>query len=165
MRFLFRHNRAGAAFTHPLQPIPRTAILSPGFQESRLIRVFPDGWNSDAERFRPAAVAGPLSRLRDLAELQVELQHAVIVFTNLEERLTERDRDLLWRALGVPVFEQCLGAENELLAAECEAHDGLHLFGPITSRLAPEIERETCACGSTVPRLTASRQLHLTAFA
>ena len=55
----------------------------------------------------------------------------------------------MWDAFGVPVFEQCLGLDNELLAMECEAHDGLHLMGT-TSRMGAETN--VCGCGSSVPR-------------
>lgn len=41
--------------------------------------------------------------------------------------LREADRDSLWRAFELPVFEQMRGLDGELLAWECEAHTGLHL--------------------------------------
>jgi phenylacetate-CoA ligase len=41
--------------------------------------------------------------------------------------LSEEDRNELWRAFEVPIFEQCLGPGGAVLAWECEAHDGLHI--------------------------------------
>jgi phenylacetate-coenzyme A ligase PaaK-like adenylate-forming protein len=48
--------------------------------------------------------------------------------TPLGERLaSESAHDSLWRAFELPIFEELIGSEGELLAAECEAHSGLHL--------------------------------------
>lgn len=153
MRITVRFRRRGAGFQHPLEPAPRTAILAPGFEESCLVRVFPRGWTNAAARFRPTAMAGPVRALKAAARFDVQLQHAVIAFTDLKERLSECDRDFLWQAFGVPVFEQCLGSRNQLLAAECEAHDGLHLWQPAQPEWDGELELGRCACGSTTPRL------------
>jgi hypothetical protein len=140
---------------HPLEPAPKTAILVPGFQEARHIRVFPEGWTEQVQRFRPSALAATIEQLRRIARYELALRHAVIVLTYGAPALAEEERDFLWEAFGVPVFEQCLGPDNELLAAECEAHDGLHIFQP-WSRVA--LDRTTCACGSTVPRLAAAAE-------
>lgn len=154
MRLLWRRPDA-AAFVHPLSPAPRTAILAAGFCESRLVRTFPLGWNSDAARFNPAVVAGPLGALHPLAALGVQVQHSIVVFHYDEsDRLNERQRDMLWRAFGVPVFEQVLDGRNRLLATECEAHDGLHWVG--SGRPRSGLDTAVCACGSDRPRLIAA---------
>ena len=44
--------------------------------------------------------------------------------------LTIEQRQRLWLAFRVPVFEQIIGKNGALLAAECEAHDGLHIESP-----------------------------------
>ena len=55
------------------------------------------------------------------------LNEAVVVLQGMEEgMLFDGERDMLWRCLGVPVFEQWLGMDGEVLAAECVAHQGLH---------------------------------------
>jgi hypothetical protein len=55
------------------------------------------------------------------------LCEAVIVIQGLEEGiLFPGERDMLWRTLGVPVFEQWVGLDGELLAWECGLHQGLH---------------------------------------
>ena len=63
----------------------------------------------------------------------------------------QSDRKLFWGAFGVPVFEQYLGLRNELLAAECDAHCGLHVvWGCDDFDLNPDM----CACGNGAPRLS-----------
>lgn len=156
MRIIIRRSRTGTEFVHPLDPAPTTLVLCPGFQGTRTIRVFPNGWSEEAARFLPCAIAAPMKELRDLVRAGIELQHAVIVLTQGNEpALLEEDRDLLWDAFGVPVFEQCIGPKNELLAAECEAHDGLHV---VSGDHHASLERAKCGCGSSIPRRMPARQ-------
>jgi hypothetical protein len=133
-----------------MDPTPRTVVLAPGFQETKLVRVFPAGWTEEAARFNPSSIAGPPEQLRRLTGRGLELKHAVVAFTYQgQAALSDDDRDLFWDSFGVPVFEQHLGAGNELLAMECEAHAGLHVmrdFGE--SRL----DRNSCVCGNPAPR-------------
>jgi len=146
-----RRRSSGATFIHPMDPTPRTAILAPGFQETKLVRVFPRGWNGEAERFRPSSIAGPAGQLRRLIKERLYLRHAVIVFTyEGDSPLCDDDRDLFWDSFGVPVFEQHLGPGNELLAMECEAHAGLHVMSDIGHQ---RLDRNSCACGNPTPRL------------
>ena len=58
-----RRPSKGAHFIHPIDPAPRTAILAAGFRETRLVRIFPQGWNERAKRFHPGSIAGPLDQL------------------------------------------------------------------------------------------------------
>jgi hypothetical protein len=148
----FRRREDGAQFVHPMNPVPRTAILAPGFVGTKLVRVFPSGWNDQAARFEPTSIAGAVKELRKVARLNIELRHAVIVFTYDDESgLISADRDFLWEAFGVPVFEQQLGPANELLAMECDAHAGMHLRGEFG---LPRRDKNSCACGNPAPRLT-----------
>ena len=147
----FRRRETGATFVHPMDPMPRTAVLAPGFQETKLVRVFPSGWCEEAARFAPTSIAGPPERLRPLVELGLELKHAVIVFSyDGHAGLLDEDRDLFWDAFGVPVFEQHLGPDNEILAMECDAHAGVHLVGNFEKLRA---DKNSCACGNPAPRL------------
>lgn len=148
-----RSSSGGALFMHPMKPAPRTAILTPGFEQTKLARVFATGWNQDAAHFEPSSVAGTVEQLRHLTRVSgVRLSHAVVVFTYQGEAgLSNSDRDLFWKAFGVPVFEQRLGPNNELVAMECEAHAGLHLAGDF-GHLRPD--KNTCACGNPAPRLS-----------
>lgn len=152
-----RRPHTGARFIHPVDPEPRTAILSGGFQETKGVRVFPRGWNGSAERFQPASVAGPAEQVRKLARASVRLENSVIVFTyEGESGLSHPDREMFWNAFGVPVFEQYLGSDNELLAMECDAHAGLHVIQGCDDL---DVDREPCACGSRAPRLSRTARI------
>ena len=77
-----------------------------------------------------------------------------------EPRLTEEDRERFWRAFRVPVFEQIIAETGHLLAAECEAHDGLHIETPgLKPRAGEVLETTTCGCGRTTPRLVAPERV------
>jgi hypothetical protein len=146
-----RRPSQGARFVHPLDPAPRTAILAPGFLQTPLVRTFPEGWSERARRFNPASIAGPLALMRRLARDTWNFEQAAIVFTHAGGPVfSQQDRELLWKAFGVPVFEQYLSLRNKLLAAECDAHSGLHV---LSSCEGFPLEHEVCACGNPAPRL------------
>ena len=146
MFFQFRLRKAAASFVHPLDPAPRTAILVPGFQSTRSLRVFPNGWDEAARKFNPAAVAGTFEQVADLADGGVQLTHAVICLSwDKKEFLTPRQRTYLWSAFGVPVFEQYLDRQNILLAYECDAHSALHATPAYTGKTFPGVN---CPCGT-----------------
>jgi len=131
----------------------RTAILVGGFRETRSIRVFGEGWSSAVAKFRPAAIAAPLHLLRRIAAQaeDLDLLHAIVAFTDdATLGLSNSDRNFFWNAFGVPVFEQYLGTRNELLAAECEAHAGLHVVGPCGDL---PLDPSPCGCGQATPRV------------
>ncbi len=119
----------------PLGSIGRTAMLADGFEESESTRTFTCLSLEELEEYEPDSLAGPVWRLKNLAELALagrlrldSLRGALLAFTGLKHGcLKAEDRDLLWRAFQVPVFEQFRGYAQELLAWECEAHDGLHI--------------------------------------
>ena len=141
---------ANARFVHPLAPPPRTAILVPDFHSTRLVRVFPEGWSQEVEKFAPAAIAAPFDVLVQLADAGVTITHAVIPLAwDPSTFLTEEQRETLWQAFGAPIFEQYLGANNVLLASECEAHSSLH----VTPAYTGPVSRCKCPCGSNVRRL------------
>lgn len=181
---------------YPLDAPPRTAILFPGFRETRSVRMFADNWSQKLRRYRPNAVAGPAGVLRALAlairDGRVEmppLTHAIIVFTGLEHGiLRQPDRDLFWQVFQVPIFEQLRGLGGELLAMECEAHNGLHICAAdslmeidetpsgneilytslvsleyplvrLATGLAAEVHGSQCECGEYAPRLTGLHRL------
>jgi hypothetical protein len=168
-----------APFVYPVPPAPRTAVLVPWFAEphwlskswladqARLaqlpqkfamaspIRVFPSGWCSEAAEYEPAAVAATFPQLQTLLSLGIDsMTHAVIVLGRpAQPRLTEEDRHRLWRAFAVPIFEQVIGPNGELLAAECEAHDGLHVENPAMPLQGETVHDGRCLCGKTTPRI------------
>ena len=152
VRIRFQRPSKGARFVNPIDPEPRTAILAPGFQETKTTRVFRHGWSDQAVRFQPQSIAAPVEVLRRLAEQGLQLEHAVIAFTYAGDApLSRADRELFWRAFGVPVFEQYLGEDNELLAMECDAHAGLHV---VRGCEGFHLDREACACGDRSPRIS-----------
>jgi hypothetical protein len=153
--------RRKSVFRYPMDPAPRTAVLAACFRQSRLrpnypVRVFPDGWSEEVSAFAPAAIAAPREQLLGLAaaDRPVALTHAVIVLeTRGDPLLSTAERAWLWRAFRVPVFEQIIGPDGELLAAECEAHEGLHIEIPGLSWDGYKLELSSCGCGRKTPRL------------
>ena len=138
-----------------MDPIPRTAILAPGFQETKLVRVFPAGWTDEAARFNPSSIAGPTEQLRRLTGRGIQLLHSLIAFTyDGQAGLSDDDRDLFWDSFGVPAYEQHLGPGNELLGMECEAHAGLHVTGDFDHL---SLDRKSCVCGNPAPRFKMRR--------
>jgi len=105
-------------------------------------------------RYEPAAIAATIEQCRRLCGMLIpSLTHALIVLERPgSPRLTEADRDRFWRAFRVPVFEQIIGPDGQLLASECEAHEGLHIAAP-GLRLEDEIvDSSPCPCGKEAPR-------------
>lgn len=148
--------RKKPVLVYPIPPAPATAILIDGFRPSGNMRVFEDGWSEEAVRFAPAAIAGTPSQLDALCSLSIpSLRNAVIALVRPgEPRLTEAARERMWRAFRVPVFEQMIDRSGNLLAAECEAHDGLHIESPhVSPREGEVIETASCGCGKASPRL------------
>ena len=149
-----------AAFRYPLGQAPRTAVLAPwfrtkGFRSKDDIRVFPQGWCSDAARYSPAAIAGTREQLLALAGTDARPTHALIAVARPgQELLTAAERDQLWRAFRVPVFQQIVAEDGAVLAAECEAHDGLHVEDAQRDWREYALEHANCACGIRTPRLT-----------
>ena len=152
---------------YPVHPAPRTAVLVPWFNESvltnRPVRVFPHGWSVDAAAFAPAAVAGTLEQMNALARDGIpSLTHAVIIVSRPElPRMTDADRESLWWAFRVPVFEQVIGKSGKLLAAECEAHDGLHVASPLLSLHGEPVDESPCPCGRKTSRIGVARRATL----
>jgi len=170
-------------FIYPVPPAPRTAVLVPWFRNifgdgfrdavtsafpdaasskwgatlfaAQPIRVFREGWGIAAAEYAPAAIAGTCEQLRELTPWRIpSLTHAVIVLARPDgKRLSDLDRDRLWRAFQVPVFEQIVALSGELLAFECEAHDGLHVESPDLPLDGETLFVEPCPCGRKTPRI------------
>lgn len=139
-----------AAFVYPLGRAPRTAVLVPWFRAKDNVRVFEEGWSPEVAAFQPEAIVATREQLLSLP--RTDVSHALVaVALPGQPWLSSADRDQLWRAFGVPVFQQLVTESGELLAAECEAHDGLHLHAPEVPGYALDATR--CACGLAIPRL------------
>jgi hypothetical protein len=88
------------------------------------------------------------------------LTHAVIVLSRRGgDLLTLEQRRRLWRAFRVPVFEQVIGPNGALLAAECEAHAGLHIESPRFNVTGRAVETAKCGCGRNSPRVKPAEQV------
>ncbi len=175
-----------ARFRFPNGETPRTAVLMDGFRPSLHVRVLPNGLRRWLAWCQPEALAGPLEKLR-LVAAAVEagrlslrsLNRALIVLTPLgQARLGDQNREMLWQTLQVPVFEYLLGFANDLLAWECDAHQGLHVLSDeavferrgtrllctslvelcypvlrLATGLTASLEDGACPCGDPGPRV------------
>ncbi len=172
----------------------RTAVLGQGFASDPQVAQFPYHTLEDLDEYEPESLAGPASKLLRLAEqvlagrfLLPSLRTAVIPFTGLRHGcLKPEQRDLLWRAFRVPAFEQFRGFAQELLAWECEAHDGLHIREQnaifektgrnkellltclaceeyallrLGTHMTARLVTAPCGCGETSPRLLGLREM------
>jgi hypothetical protein len=154
--------RKKPVLVYPIPPTPPTAILVNGFRSAGNTRVFENGWSEEALLFAPAAIAATPAQLDALRSTPIpSLRNAIIALVRPgEPNLSEDDREHLWRAFRVPVFEQRIDESCTLLAAECEAHDGLHLESPdLPPRNGEILETTPCGCGRTTPRLVAPQRV------
>jgi hypothetical protein len=151
--------RKRPVLVYPIPPAPRTAILVDGFRSSGNTRVFENGWTEEAAAFMPSAIAGTPAQLHALPPMP-SVKNALIALVHPgEPPLTEDDRERLWRAFHVPIFEQRIDNSCHILAAECEAHDGLHIESPELFPSGGEIlETAICGCGRSTPRLIAAER-------
>jgi hypothetical protein len=95
------------------------------------------------------------------------LTHALIaVFRPGEKLLTEGERERFWRVFGVPIFEQIVDRDGQLMASECEAHNGLHVDSAEVELKSFEsegyqLDETACGCGRKSRRLRAAGQTEL----
>jgi hypothetical protein len=151
--------RRKRALVYPIPPAPKTAVLVPWFRPGGLVRVFGAGWTEETGAFAPCAIAAtPLQLAALIAAKTSPPTHPLIALTRAgDPRITDADRRELWAAFGVPVFEQIVGERGELLAAECEAHEGLHIESekfPLNNEMM--LDWSACGCGRKTPRLVCS---------
>jgi hypothetical protein len=167
MKLLVRRRRSDSSctFVYPLPRVPRVALLDGRLRTTKTVRRFsPDSTGDlrDLLRYRPQAFAGTLEQLRAAANaigpeaLATFETRAVVVFTAAgSPLLTTAERDQLWSTFEAPAFEQCISARGELMASECEAHEGLHIQSIFDPDLLANVSLETrrCGCGETSPRI------------
>lgn len=144
------------AFSYPGAGNPRVAVIHEWLRTRRPARTFrPEIPDLDLRlaEFAPEVVAAPYEVLLALGA-SVQPTHSVVVLSQaLGARLIRRERDRLWQLYEVPAFEQVLSASGELLASECEAHDGLHILRHPACLGYPDQLDRVCGCGSAVPRV------------
>ena len=106
----------------------------PADSRAKGIRLIPDGWR----RKLGLAIEAIVGSQADLAKLAARIvagepvsgrgARRLLVYTQPGERMLDPElRDRLWQAFELPIFVQLRGFEGELLASECEAHEGMHL--------------------------------------
>lgn len=140
---------------YPIPPAPPTAILVDSFRTSGSMRVFEQGWTSEAAAFAPAAIAGTPQQLLALPSIPSLRNALIAVVRPNDPPLSDDDRARLWRTFRVPVFEQRIDESGHLLARECEAHDGLHVeTSKVPAREGEVLSTDPCGCGQNTPRLT-----------
>lgn len=154
-------------FTFPLSGPVRVALLEEGFRTDANVRTCAPDDMVWLRSYAPEALVAPLDLALSLADRKrrgiLELpsvRTAIVVLTSCEDSpLSDDHRDLLWRAWGVPVFEQLRGLDGTIIARECEVHDGLHIVTPQDQLLrdgVDEIVNGVCECGAETPRLRRS---------
>ena len=122
----------------PASPSIRTALLGSACVSFQGPTAFGEGRWRDLMAFGPQALVGSTAVMLRAAEAMFRgelpltaLDCAVFVLSELGTPvLGEADREVLWRAFLVPVFELCVDRSGNLIAAECDAHDGWHLADP-----------------------------------
>jgi hypothetical protein len=148
----------------------RVAVLECGFAVSPGIREFAcDEFDSLAAWLPEALVLALPAALKLAARKPLpRLTSWIVLLTSLANQpLEQQHRDLLWHSFGVPVFEQLRGWDGNVIARECEVHDGLHvdqsagiletsggnLIVTADTGLTAEVIKENCECGAETPRL------------
>ena len=141
-------------------PVPsRLAVVGAEFHLTSHMRSFEADDIEGLVRYAPDAMALPLDvalwladrKLRGFFELP-SLRLAIVVFSSCA--LEMHHRDLLWKAFGLPVFEQLRGSDGRVIARECEVHDGLHVNADeVPEGMTGEPITEQCDCGLETARL------------
>jgi hypothetical protein len=147
----YRHSQR-EIFQNPL-PVPcRIAVLAPNYQEKDGVRAFDENQLPEIQSYRPEILAATVHVLLRLAPL-IRIPRALVAFSGARlGPLTHRDRDLLWQAFQIPVFEHSLAPDGAVFARECEAHDGLHLYLPRHNQ--GSLRPDPCPCGRPEPLIS-----------
>jgi hypothetical protein len=123
------------AFESPLSCRAKAAIFTPIFRPEPDVSM-------------PDVLVMPLNAALELTLGSAGTALSVVVVTSVADApLADHHRDLLWRSLGLPVFEQLTAWDGTVIARECEVHDGLHV--------APEAMVEVEAAELIVTQLKA----------
>jgi len=167
---------------YPLDPPPRIALFGPHLSSPGPLRHFQTLDWPEIQRFQPDTIAAPWSVFEQILAQRHQvpkLRRPFLVLSDLSTGLIDASaRDALWDAFGLPLFEQWRGWDSELLAAECEAHEGLHVqldqcnfhsqqglllvssFAGLVAQTnhfptgyTGHIDTSRCPCGSPLPRL------------
>jgi hypothetical protein len=168
-------------FHAPLSLPPRAAVPDCAFMPDAALREFSSGDIRLLAEYEPEALVLSLPLALGLANEKGRpaVTNWMVVLTSVAGLpLEQHHRDLLWRAFGVPVFEQLQGWDGAVIARECEVHDGLHVdqhaaivethAGELIATqltavehpilrartgLTAELLKEHCECGAETPRI------------
>ena len=131
-----------------------------GFRSKGCVRVFAEGWTDEAAHFAPQSLAGRREQIEALEGIARPTHALIVMRWEWESGISARDRERLWRAFRVPLYEQIVGEHGTLLAAECEAHSGLHIESKRFMVGDHETDRRPCGCGKASPRVVEREVLH-----
>ena len=155
--------RRKSAFRYPMDPAPRTAVLAACFRQPRIAAELSraslsEGLVGGSFRIRPGRHRGHSRTTVGPGGRQTSARIHPCGHRAGEARRSDAARWPSARGCGgrfaVPVFEQIIGPDGELLAAECEAHDGLHIEVAGLPWEGYRLELAACGCGRKTPRLT-----------
>jgi hypothetical protein len=144
---------------------------------------FPEECVSELQSFKPQVLVARVQALVAAAHaifdghlLLESIDVAVFALIQIGDTpVASSERDLIWRAFRVPAYEMYVDSESNLLASECEAHDGWHVRSPnvqfvlegrelllrrpnqppIRTGLTASCTDGRCACGDSAPLLRA----------
>lgn len=153
-RFFWR--KSLPSFVCPIPAAPRV-VFEAFFRTSSNVRYLnPDtaDFTAQLRNSNAAVIAGRLETILSVSE-HVSPTHAIVIFTP-EPQLSDDERDQLWHSYSVPVFEQVLDKGGNLLAWECEAHDGLHLANGAALPPGFRVDTSVCACQAATRRIVSA---------
>jgi hypothetical protein len=176
--------RAASSRTLPFPAAPnlRAALLGDlGCFED--VTVFAEHRWREVSLYEPNILAAEPATLAKFAEYVFHgvwengsIDTAVFAITAIgKQPMTKEHRLVVWRAFRVPIYELLVDTDEGVLAAECEAHEGWHVYhpqlrfelqtgrilfqkhglaaSPIPSGLTADGLDGICACGGTAPLL------------
>ncbi|MEP7362758.1 MAG: hypothetical protein ABI972_05845 [Acidobacteriota bacterium] len=162
----------------------RIAVIAPWFHVGGGAKLLLKPDSAELRKYAPDVIAAPVDALETIAAAgdwpQDTSLFALVALVGVGTPLLSPVARLrLWRAFGVPVYVHLRGFQGELLARECEAHDGLHFESAdvfierrpsgellltsldnqrhpvvrLASRLEASLAMSVCGCGLATPRL------------
>ena len=154
-------------FQYPLVPCPTVTVICDALHVPAGAARISERSAVEPHKLRTETLAAPASVLLEMGQGWMP-QYPMVAFTGARHGfLDDDDRDRLWRRFAMPVFEQLVDDEGRVVASECEAHAGLHIYTPIRhvlsegeilldgrpSGIAARESSGLCGCGRIGPRL------------
>jgi len=169
----------------------RSALLLPYCDARNAVRRCHEDPTGSVDLYSHAGIASATNDLYNLSKalnatsLLKWTDSAVVVFCGIDAGLMSADqREEFWERYQVPLFQQFLGTDGRVVAAECEVHAGLHiheeaaviervegqlLLTSLTDEQSPalrvesgiygDIDIEACECGRVSPRIVQMRPM------